>query len=95
MGYLIGEIWLWLIVAYVIGLAAGWLLWGLRRRGRQSRIAELEEGIASANAQAREREAEHAELASTAASAEAEIARLNVRIAELEEEKEKGSAGNG
>ena len=93
MGYLIGEIWLWLVIAYVIGLVAGWLIWGLRRRGWQSRIAELERQIASADVQAQESEAEQSELASAAAAAEAEIARLNARIAELV--KEKGEAGGG
>ncbi len=83
MGYLIGEIWLWLVIAYVIGVVAGWLMWGLRRSRRQSRIAELE--------QPRESEAEQSELASAAAAAEAEIARLNARIAELA--KEKGAGG--
>ena len=91
MGYLIGEIWLWLVIAYAIGLVAGWLMWGLRRRGWQSRIVELEQQIASADAQARESEAEQSELASAAAAAEAEITRLNARIAELV--KEKSGAG--
>ena len=91
MDYLIGEIWLWLVIAYVIGVLAGWSIWGLRRRGGQGRIAELEKEIAAANAQAREREAEQAELVSIAASAEATITRLNARIAELEKEE----GGNG
>lgn len=91
MGYLIGEIWLWLVIAYVIGVVAGWLIWGLRHSRWQSRIAELEQQIASANARARESEAEQSELASAAAAAEAEIARLNARIAELA--KEKGAGG--
>ena len=84
MGYLIGEIWLWLVIAYVIGLVAGWLIWGLRRTGAQRRIGELEAQIAEAGTQALESEAERAELAATAAAAEAEVARLNARIAELE-----------
>ena len=83
MGYLIGEIWLWLVIAYVIGLVAGWLIWGLRRTGVQRRIGVLEEQIAGARTQALESEAERAELAATAAAAEAEVARLNARIAEL------------
>lgn len=93
MGYLIGEIWLWLVIAYAIGVVAGWLMWGLRRRRWQSRIAELEQEIASADAQARESEAGQSELASAAAAAEAEITRLNARIAELV--KEKGAAAGG
>ena len=93
MGYLIGEIWLWLVIAYVIGVVAGWLMWGFRRRSWRSRIAELEQQIASADAQALESEAERSDLASAAAAAEAEITRLNARITELV--KEKGSAGNG
>ncbi|MCY4395863.1 MAG: hypothetical protein OXC10_12085 [Rhodospirillaceae bacterium] len=84
MGYLIGEIWLWLVIAYIIGLVAGWLIWGLRRTGARRRIEDLEGQIAGARTQALESEAEKADLAETAAAAEAEIARLNARIAELE-----------
>ena len=54
MGYLIGEIWLWLVIAYVIGLVAGWLIWGLRRKGAQNRIGDLEGQGAEAAAQALE-----------------------------------------
>lgn len=92
MEYLIGEIWLWLVIAYVIGLVAGWLIWGLRRKGAPSRIDELEGQIAAAKAQALESEAEQSELATTAAAAEAEITRLNARIAELV--KERGGAAD-
>ncbi|MYF09025.1 MAG: hypothetical protein F4092_05080 [Rhodospirillaceae bacterium] len=93
MGYLIGEIWLWLVIAYVIGLVAGWLIWGLRRKGAQNRIGDLERQVAEAAAQALESEAEKSELAAAAAAAEAEITRLNARIAELV--KERRSAGDG
>ncbi len=93
MGYLIGEIWLWLVIVYVIGLLAGWLIWGLRRKGPQDRIGELERQISAAKAQAVESEAERSELAAAAGAAEAEITRLNARIAELE--KERASADDG
>ena len=43
MGYLIGEIWLWLVIAYIIGLIVGWLIWGLRRTVAQRRIGDLEQ----------------------------------------------------
>ena len=88
MGYLIGEIWLWLVIVYVIGLLAGWLIWGLRRKGAQDRIGDLERQVSAAKAQALESEAERSELAAAAAAAEAEIARLNARIAELAKERD-------
>lgn len=84
MGYLIGDIWLWLVIAYIIGLVAGWLIWGLGRTGAQRRIGDMERQIADARAQALESEAERTELAATVAATEAEVARLNDRIAELE-----------
>ena len=86
MGYLIGEIWLWLVIAYIIGLVAGWLIWGLRRSGAQRRIGDLERQLAGAKAQSLESEAERSELAAAVAAAEAEVARLNTRVAELEKE---------
>ncbi|MYG51416.1 MAG: hypothetical protein F4204_03470 [Rhodospirillaceae bacterium] len=93
MGYLIGEIWLWLAIAYTIGLAAGWLIWRLHRRKTQSRIDDLERQVSAAKAEALESEAERSELAAAAVAAEAEIARLNARISELMEDSD-GESGN-
>ncbi len=93
MGYLIGEIWLWLAIAYLIGLAAGWPIWRLRRRKAQSRIDDLERQVSAARAEALESEAERSELAAAAVAAEAEIARLNARISELMEDSD-GKSGN-
>lgn len=69
MEYLIGEIWLWLVIAYVFGLAAGWLIWGLRRKGARSRTgeperqADAEVEIARLNARIAELEKERAAAA--------------------------------
>ena len=93
MGYLIGEIWLWLVIAYIIGLIVGWLIWGLRRTVAQRRIGDLEQQVAGAKAQALESDADRSDLAATAAAAEAEVARLSARVAELE--KESGAKDDG
>jgi len=82
MGYLIGEIWLWLLITFVIGLVIGWLIWGRGRSAMQSRMTELERQAASAKAQCDACEAEKAELKAAADASAAEVDGLEKQVAD-------------
>lgn len=82
MGYLIGEIWLWLLITFVIGLVIGWLIWGRGQAATQSRMTELERQAASAKAQCDACEAEKAELQAAADAATAQVDGLEKQVAE-------------
>jgi len=94
-GFLLGEIWLLLLLAALLGLIAGWLIWGRRRReaerieqdlrtalrGRDARIETLEAQLATAGST--EGATEGAADPGLAARAEAQ----GTAIAELQAEK--------
>jgi len=82
MGYLIGEIWLWLLITFVIGLVIGWLIWGRGRAALNSRVADLERQAASAKAQCDACEAEKVELKAAADASAAQVAGLEKQVAD-------------
>ncbi len=98
MGYLIGEIWIWLLITFVVGVIIGWLVWG--RSAPRNKLTDLERKLTNALEQCQAFESEKAELAAfveAAESAKADIekqlteaagaaAKLEARIDDLEAE---------
>lgn len=81
MGYLVGEIWIWLLITFVIGLVIGWLIWGRGRAAAQSRITGLERQLATTKAQCDACEAEKSKLKAAAEAAESAKAGLEKELA--------------
>jgi uncharacterized protein HemX len=49
MLYVAGEILLWMLLAFLLGLGLGWLIWGLRsREDAERRDREVEQRLAAA-----------------------------------------------
>jgi len=82
MGYLIGEISIWLLIAFVIGVIIGWLIWGRGGAALQGKVTELERQLANAKAQCDACEAEKAELAAAAEAATSAKADLEKQVAD-------------
>lgn len=70
-GFLLGEIWVLLALAALIGLVAGWLIWGGRKSGANAEMDGLRADLerARGRADAAEAEAQAAREAAQAASA--------------------------
>jgi len=98
MGYLIGEIWIWLLITFMLGVIIGWLIWG--RSALRNKLTDLERQLTKVLEQCRSCESEKAELAAALEAVEAakagiekqvteaagETARLEARIGDLEAE---------
>ncbi|MCY4311940.1 MAG: hypothetical protein OXC54_11645 [Rhodospirillaceae bacterium] len=98
MGYLIGEIWIWLLITFVVGVIIGWLVWG--RSAPRNTLTDLERKLTNALERCQVCESEKAELAAAVDAAEATktdsekqlneaagaTARLEARIDDLEAE---------
>lgn len=62
MGLLTLEMWLLLLIAFVIGLIVGWLIWGRLKKQLESQAADAERKAREAQAKADSCEKEKAEL---------------------------------
>jgi len=69
MGYLIGEIWIWLLITFVVGVIIGWLVWG--RSAPRNTLTDLERKLTNALERCQVCESEKAELAAAVDAAEA------------------------
>jgi hypothetical protein len=96
--YVAGEILLWMLLAFALGIGAGYLIWGLRSRDeeqravaeQQAQIGQIRDEAARLHAQNQDLLAVHARDAATIAqlqqSASGDTAPLVARIRELESE---------
>ncbi|HWC67930.1 MAG TPA: hypothetical protein VG478_07690 [Acidimicrobiales bacterium] len=98
MLYVAGEILLWMLLAFALGIGAGWAIWGLRSRQeeeraaveQQSQINQIRDEAARLHAQNQDLLAVRARDAATIAqlqqSASGDTAPLVARVRELEAE---------
>ena len=75
-GLMMGEIWLLLLLAALLGLLAGWLIWGRRapNDGENDETASLRSALDSCTAKGRDHTARIAALESDLATAKAKAA---------------------
>lgn len=75
-GFMMGEIWLLLLLAALLGLLAGWLIWGRRAPsdGGHDETASLRSALDSCTAKGRDQTARIAALEGDLAAAQAKVA---------------------
>ena len=76
MLYVAGEILLWMLLAFALGIAAGWLIWGLRSRTEDQQSATERQQAATLRDEAGRLRAQNDELLALHARDAATIAHL-------------------
>jgi predicted flap endonuclease-1-like 5' DNA nuclease len=77
MLYVAGEILIWMVLAFLLGLLLGWFLWGYRSRGEAERVErETQQRVAAAQQEAARGQAQVHELLALRARDTETIARL-------------------
>jgi hypothetical protein len=74
--YVAGEILLWMLLAFALGIGAGWLIWGLRSRTEDQRAATERQQVATLSDEAGQLRAQNEELLALHARDAATIAHL-------------------
>jgi predicted flap endonuclease-1-like 5' DNA nuclease len=78
MLYVAGQILIWMALAFILGLAVGWLVWGYRARAAAERAkSEEQQRLAFAHQESEHTQAQVAELMALRARDQEEIARLH------------------
>jgi predicted flap endonuclease-1-like 5' DNA nuclease len=77
MLYVAGQILVWMVLAFILGLALGWFVWGYRSRSDEARAqAEVQRQVAAARQEADQSNAQVAELIALRGQDQQTIARL-------------------